>query len=82
MKFRSLAVAAATFLVGSCCLFGSFHLFGSALGSQRTAKGDQPPKRIAWYATLESGLAEAKRSNRPILFTSAAPQCLGVPGIW
>lgn len=38
--------------------------------------------RIAWYATLESGLAEAKRSNRPILFTSAAPQCLGVSGIW
>ncbi len=38
--------------------------------------------RIAWYSTLESGLAEAKRSNRPILFTSAAPQCLGVSGIW
>jgi hypothetical protein len=38
--------------------------------------------RIAWYATLESGLAEAKRSDRPILFTSAAPQCLGVSGIW
>ncbi len=38
--------------------------------------------RIAWYATLEGGLAEAKRSNRPILFTSAAPQCLGVSGIW
>lgn len=38
--------------------------------------------RIAWYATLESGLAEARRSNRPILFTSAAPQCLGVSGIW
>lgn len=38
--------------------------------------------RIAWYPTLESGLAEAERSNRPILFTSAAPQCLGVSGIW
>lgn len=38
--------------------------------------------RIAWYSTLEGGLAEAKRSNRPILFTSAAPQCLGVSGIW
>lgn len=38
--------------------------------------------RIAWYATLEGGLAEAQRSNRPILFTSAAPQCLGVSGIW
>ena len=38
--------------------------------------------RIAWYPTLEGGLAEAKRSNRPIMFTSAAPQCLGVSGIW
>lgn len=43
-------------------------------------KPDAP--RIAWYSTLEGGLAEAKRSNRPILFTSAAPQCLGVSGIW
>ena len=40
------------------------------------------PSRIAWYATLDSGLAEAKRSGRPILFTSAAPQCEGVSGMW
>lgn len=40
------------------------------------------PPRIAWYGTLESGLAEAQRSGRPILFLSAAPQCLGVSGIW
>lgn len=38
--------------------------------------------KIAWYPTLEAGLEEAERSNRPILFTSAAPQCLGVSGIW
>ena len=38
--------------------------------------------RIAWYATLKAGLAEAKRSQRPIMFTSAAPQCVGVSGIW
>ena len=37
---------------------------------------------IAWYGTLDRGLAEAKRSQRPILLVSAAPQCLGVPGIW
>lgn len=40
------------------------------------------PPKIAWYATLESGLAEAQRSNRPVLLISAAPQCLGVSGIW
>lgn len=38
--------------------------------------------RIAWYGTLKSGLAEAERSNRPILLVSAAPHCTGVPGIW
>lgn len=38
--------------------------------------------RIAWYGTLESGLAEAKRSGRPILLVSAAPHCTGVSGIW
>lgn len=38
--------------------------------------------RIAWYGTLEAGLAEAQRSGRPILLVSGAPQCLGVPGIW
>lgn len=38
--------------------------------------------RVAWYGRLADGLAEAKRSNRPILLLSAAPQCEGVPGIW
>jgi len=40
------------------------------------------PPAIAWYGTLKDGLAEAKRSGRPILFVSGAPQCLGVSGIW
>ena len=38
--------------------------------------------KIAWYGTLKDGLAEAKRSNRPILLVSAAPQCQNVPGMW
>lgn len=37
---------------------------------------------IAWYPKLEDGLAEAKRSNRPILFMSVASQCGGVPGVF
>jgi len=37
---------------------------------------------VQWFATLESGLAEARRSGRPILFLSAAPHCGGVSGIW
>lgn len=74
MKFKILA-AVATAIAVTPLLFGS-----APAKPQKNENGT--PKRIAWYATLKSGLAEAKRSNRPILFTSAAPQCLGVPGIW
>jgi len=37
---------------------------------------------IQWFATWEGGLAEAKRTGRPILLVSAAPHCAGVSGIW
>ncbi|MHC4408173.1 MAG: hypothetical protein ACYS0E_00720 [Planctomycetota bacterium] len=39
-------------------------------------------EKIAWYGTLESARAEAKRTNRPILLTSARPECRDVPGFW
>lgn len=37
---------------------------------------------IQWFATLDRGLAEAKRTGKPILFVSAAPHCAGVSGMW
>lgn len=37
---------------------------------------------IAWYPRLQDGLAEAKRTNRPIIFMAAASQCGGVPGVF
>ena len=37
---------------------------------------------IAWYSRWDTALAEAKRSNRPILFQSASAQCNGVPGVF
>ncbi len=37
---------------------------------------------IAWYTTWESGLAEAKRSNRPIFFMAAAATCNGIGGVF
>jgi hypothetical protein len=43
---------------------------------------ENPAPRIAWYGNLADGLAEAKRSGRPILLVSGAPACLGVPGVW
>jgi hypothetical protein len=40
------------------------------------------PAGIEWYGILEDGLAEAARTDRPILLLSAAPQCGGVSGLW
>jgi hypothetical protein len=37
---------------------------------------------IQWFATLDRGLAEAKRTGKPILFVSGAPHCSGVSGMW
>ena len=37
---------------------------------------------IAWYPRLEDGLAEARRTNRPIIFMAVASQCGGVPGVF
>lgn len=37
---------------------------------------------IDWYTTWDTGLAEAKRSGRPIMFMAAATQCSGVSGVF
>lgn len=37
---------------------------------------------IAWYPELAPGLAEAKRSNKPILFMAVASQCSGISGVF
>ncbi|MBZ0184777.1 MAG: thioredoxin family protein [Candidatus Obscuribacterales bacterium] len=37
---------------------------------------------IGWIPTWDQGLAEARRTHKPILVVSAAPQCHGVSGIW
>ncbi|KAA3605547.1 MAG: hypothetical protein DWQ01_19720 [Planctomycetota bacterium] len=42
----------------------------------------QAAPKIQWFGTWSQALAEAKRTGRPILLTSAAPQCRGVSGMW
>lgn len=39
-------------------------------------------EKIAWYSTLDSALAEAERTEKPILLIAARPECQGVPGKW
>lgn len=56
----------------------------AAQGPKGPLETHVPPTKpgIAWFGTWADALAEAKRSKRPILFMSAAPQCQGVPGVW
>ena len=49
---------------------------GSVPGSKQVVPG------IAWFGVLEDGLEQARRTGKPILLISAAPQCSGVPGMW
>ncbi|MGJ8657438.1 MAG: hypothetical protein ACSHX6_13395 [Akkermansiaceae bacterium] len=35
---------------------------------------------VVWHSTWDSAKAEAKRSNRPILFMAAAHQCGSISG--
>ena len=51
-------------------------------GSSGKTVGYNPNGGIVWFGTLKAGLAEAKRTNRPILLMSAVPECHGVSGIW
>ena len=51
----------------------------SDLGASPQPVGDPG---IAWYTTWESGLAEAKRSGRPIFFMAAAATCSGISGVF
>ena len=78
LKFKTLAIVVCLAAVGSYAAFGLSGPKPDEIYEDVTAA----PPRIAWYATLDSALAEAERSQRPILFTSAAPACTGVPGVW
>jgi mono/diheme cytochrome c family protein len=59
----------------------------SGSGGSRLRAVEKNPQAVGeagvdWYVTWETGLAEAKRSNRPIFFMSAATQCSGISGVF
>ena len=78
MKLKIIALAVCVAAIGGFAAFA----FSGERPDAVYENVEAAPARIAYYATLESALAEAKRSQRPILFTSAAPNCTGVPGVW
>ncbi len=49
---------------------------------QATVDWSQIENRVAWYGSLEGGLAAAKSTGRAILLISGAPHCQLVPGVW
>ena len=60
-----------------------------APGGETDSPADSPadfrsqyPAGVAWWGTWEGATGEARRSGKPILLLSAAPQCHGIPGIW
>jgi len=46
------------------------------------SEADPGSPGIVWYPVLADGLAEAKRSNKPILFMSVSSQCSGISGVF
>lgn len=69
-----------TSLVLVVSLAASLSAFAATPSSRDEGTKSNP--KIAWYGRLEDGLSEARRSNRPILLVSAAPQCQNVSGMW
>ena len=61
-------------------------LSADARGPKPTDIGASPQEMgspgVVWYATWDSALAEAKRSQRPIFFMAAAAQCNGISGVF
>ena len=57
-------------------------LMGGPLAAQNLGNSEELVSGIAWFGVLKDGLKEAKRTGKPILFLTAAPQCNGIPGMW
>ena len=66
--------------VGAC---GGAVLGGdAAVGEGVVGEGVVGDARIAWHGTLAGGLAEARRTGRPILLVSGCVFVRKVPGVW
>ena len=60
--------------------FFVFSLLAALFAIDVQAAGGEP--QIAWYGTLKGGLAEAKRTGRPILLEACCAFIHRVPGVW
>lgn len=46
------------------------------------SEADLGSSGIVWYPILDDGLAEAKRTGKPILFMSVSSSCNGISGVF
>ena len=76
---RPLVISVLTLLLFIAFLTTESTLWAKDAGKTTTPG---PAAKIQWFGTWKAAAAEAKRTGRPILLTSAAPQCKGTPGIW
>lgn len=65
-------------------LTASLNLFAQGPRPSDLGPSPQPigASGIMWYTNWATALEEAKRSNRPIFFMSAAAQCSSVSGVF
>ena len=57
-------------------------LVGVASPGAAQERVDPAKKQVDWLCDWQQALAEAKRTERPILLAFGKPACEGVPGMW
>ncbi|MDF1702704.1 MAG: hypothetical protein P1V36_16270 [Planctomycetota bacterium] len=69
-------------LLAAAALATCLALPGPSASAGDTKAAPASKTGIQWYASWEQAQAEAKRTQRPILLTSAAPHCRNISGMW
>lgn len=89
-RMSRMNVKSIVYLMGILCGAG---LLQAQQGAPRGGGGPRPEQLgenpadlgsagVVWYPILEDGLAEARRTNKPIMFMAVASQCGGVSGVF
>ena len=80
MSTRTTLLACAA--LAASLTFGATGALAGDKAERSASKAPASKVGIQWFATWEQAKAEAERTGRPILFTSAAPHCRNVSGMW
>ena len=78
MKHTMTALVLTALLAGTAGAQG----FSGKPRGEVTVDWTKIESRIAWFGTMDSARAAAKKTGRPILLVAGAPHCRAVPGVW